>query len=134
VEVQCLDTQDTMVYDSAAKKVHLVEVSAEQRSQDSGGLHGQDDVPVYEGPVEVGVAPAHVEYEVGDGPAHNRDVGQRHGRVGGKSCAQACLTSASAPTSQPTDKRAAVLWQNQEDCSLNQAAGHALPPGSATAR
>lgn len=69
-----------------AGDVYLVEVSAEQGTEYGGGLHGEDNVPVDEGPVEEGVAPAHVEHKVGYGPTHDRDVGQRHCRVGGETC------------------------------------------------
>lgn len=65
---------------------YLVQVAPQQGAQDGGGLHDQDEVPVNQRPVEVRVPARHVEGEVGDGAAHDGDVGERHRRVGREAC------------------------------------------------
>lgn len=65
---------------------HLVEVAAGEGAQNGGGLHNEDEVPVYEGPVQMGMLLGQVEAQVHQGARHNGHVGERHCHVGFEAC------------------------------------------------
>ena len=65
---------------------YLVEVSANDRTQNGGWLHDQYEVPVNQGLRFEGVAAVDVEEEVGHSTAHYGEVGKSNSILCWKTC------------------------------------------------
>ena len=77
----------TYITTSAEYLYYLVDVAAQQRAEDRGRLHDQDQVPVDQRLVAVRVPPVRIEDEVRQRAAHDGHVAQRHRVVGLEVCA-----------------------------------------------